>query len=477
MSTARHTGSEAHDVSATFEEQRAAFDENPMPAWHTRRDRLARLDALLCRNEAALCDAIDRDFGGRPALETRLAEIFPVRQSIRHAMRHGHRWMRPTPRSVSKWFRPATAALVPQPLGVVGIVASWNFPLLLTLSPLVCALAAGNRAMIKVSDFSPAFGEELSAAISSCFSVDEVAVVCGDLGVARAFVSMPFDHLLFTGSSSTGRAVMRAASENLTPVTLELGGKCPAVVAPGAASRKTVRRILAGKLLNAGQACIAPDYVLVHADELQSWIGACRQEASAMLPQGWADPAFCAIARVDDRARLRALNDEAVQAGTLAIPLVDAGSDSVAAAYRVAPTLLINPPQHLRVATEEVFGPLLPVFTYRHLSEAMSFVRARPRPLALYWFDTDTKRAKEAVSLLHAGGACINETLVHIAQDELPFGGIGQSGMGAYHGKAGFLTFSHSKPVFYQGRFNAMGLLTPPVGTFGRKVLNWMMRF
>jgi coniferyl-aldehyde dehydrogenase len=464
------------ELSLAFERQRAAWAAAPYPAWAERAGRLQRLQRLLVEHELALSRAIDADFGGRPAIETDLAEVWPSLEEIKFALRHGPQWMRPRHAGVGKWFLPASAQVLPQPLGVVGIIVPWNYPLFLTVGPLVAALAAGNRAMVKLSEFTPGFSALLQQLCAQAFAPEEVSIVTGGPEVAAQFSSLPFDHLLFTGSTAVGRKVMAAAAANLTPVTLELGGKSPAVITPGYPLEHAVQRILAGKLLNAGQTCIAPDYVLLPRASLAAFEDAARSHARRGYPGGLADADYCSIVNDRQYRRLVCDLDEAAGRGTRTVPLFDgAGRDD--ARHRLAPTLLIDPPPDCGAMRDEIFGPLLPLLPYDRLEDALAFVSARPRPLSLYWFDRDEARIDHALQTLPAGGVTVNDTLLHVAQAGLPFGGVGASGMGHYHGRWGFDTFSQLKPVFRQSGLNGMALFLPPYRPLARRLLGLMKRF
>ncbi|HWS75411.1 MAG TPA: coniferyl aldehyde dehydrogenase, partial [Quisquiliibacterium sp.] len=438
-------------------------------------DRLARLRTLVTENETAIEEAIDADFGGRPRIETQIAEVFPSLSEIRTALRHGRRWMKPRGAWVSKWFLPARAHVMPRPVGVVGIIVPWNYPLGLSIGPLAGALAAGNRSMIKLSEYTPAFSSLFQRLVADHFRPDEVAVVTGGPEVAAAFSALPFDHLVFTGSTAVGRRVMAAASANLTPVTLELGGKSPAVIAPGYSMEKAAARIIAGKLVNAGQTCIAPDYVLVPRSGMDAFLEAARACAARMYPRGLADPDYCSIVDQRQYGRLVRYLEEAEQTG---VRRVDgfAGPARDDAAHRMGPVLLVDPGSTLAVMRDEIFGPLLPVLPYDRPEDAVAFINGMAHPLAMYWFDDDGARADWALRQTHVGGACINETLVHFAQDELPFGGVGASGMGHYHGKWGFEAFSKLTPVFRQSRLNGMHLFMPPYRPLVHRMLALMKR-
>lgn len=470
---ASDTPSELHVV---FEIQRAAYDAAPFAEWDERRNRLERLRRLLADNEAKIEAAIDADFGGRPHVETQIAEIFPSLSETRVAIKHGKSWMKPRRAGVSKWFLPARAQVLPRPLGVVGIIVPWNYPLFLAVSPLVTALAAGNRAMVKMSEFTPSFSELFQRLIATAFRTNEVAVITGGADIAAQFSALPFDHLLFTGSTAVGRKVMGAASQNLTPVTLELGGKSPTVIAPGYPIDKAVQRVLAGKLLNAGQTCIAPDYALVPRAQMMAFVESAKRQAQRMYPAGLDDADYCSIVNTRQYVRLTGYIDQARNAGTEVVPLFT-GAERNDSAHRLAPAIVIDPPSELGIMRDEIFGPLLPVVPYDDVRDAIAFINAQPRPLALYWFDNDGHRAEAALKGTHAGGVCINETLLHVAQEDLPFGGIGASGMGHYHGKWGFDTFSKLTPVFRQSRFNGMTLFLPPYKPHVAKMLRLMKRF
>jgi coniferyl-aldehyde dehydrogenase len=470
---ASDTPAELHVI---FQIQRAAYDAAPFAEWEERRNRLERLRRLLEDNEVAIETAIDADFAGRPRIETQIAEIFPSRSEIRGAIKHGRRWMKPRSAGVSKWFLPARANVVARPLGVVGIIVPWNYPLFLAVSPLVAALVAGNRAMVKMSEFTPAFSELFQQLIASAFRSNEVAVITGGADVAAQFSALPFDHLLFTGSTSVGRKVMNAASQNLTPVTLELGGKSPAVVAPEYPIEHAVQRVLAGKLLNAGQTCIAPDYALVPRGQVSAFVEAAKRQAQGMYPKGLGDTDYCSIVNARQYQRLAGYVAQARGAGAAIVPLFG-GAEHDDATHRLAPAIMVDPAPELDIMREEIFGPLLPVIPYDDLRDAIGFINAHPRPLALYWFDKDAKRAESVLKNTHAGGVCFNETLMHVAQEDLPFGGVGASGMGHYHGRWGFDTFSKLTPVFRQSRFNGMKLFLPPYKPLVAKMLRLMKRF
>jgi acyl-CoA reductase-like NAD-dependent aldehyde dehydrogenase len=458
-----------------FSLQRDAAARHPFPDRATRDRRLAAFERLLRENVGARPAAIAHDFGHRSQHETRLLETFPSLEAVKHARRHLRGWMKPRRRGVSLWFQPGRAEVFPQPLGVVGIVVPWNYPLYLAAGPLVGALAAGNRAMIKMSELAPATGALLERLVGESFAHDEVCVVNGDADVGRAFSSLPFDHLLFTGSTAVGRAVMRAAAENLTPVTLELGGKSPAIVGPDYGIGAAAERILIGKCLNAGQTCIAPDYALVPAAQADAFVAAARRTVADCYPDLMRSPDYTAIVNGRHFARLIGLLEEARSRGAEILTLA-AGAAPDPSTRRIPPTIVRGAPEDCAVMREEIFGPILPVVPYATLDEALAYVNARPRPLALYYFDRDEARIGRVLAGTVAGGVTINDTILHIAQDDLPFGGVGASGMGEYHGRAGFDAFSKRKAVFRQARLNAMGLFKPPYGKRFERLVDFLLR-
>ena len=460
-------------LAALFAAQRDASLRAPYPPWETRARHLHALRKLLLDHGDALAEAIDADFGQRSKAEVMLAEIVLLKQEIDAALAHGRRWMKPQRRATGKWLMPARANIVPQPRGVVGIVAPWNYPLLLAAGPLVCALAAGNRALIKMSELTPRTAALFETLIAGAFARDHVAVVNGDASVGAAFAALPFDHLLFTGSTRVGRDVMLAAAANLTPVTLELGGKSPAIVGEHARFAHAVDSVIAGKLLNAGQTCIAPDYVLLPRGSEEAFIERARRRVARLYPDFARNRDYTSIVSERHYARLQRLADEAREAGAQLHPL--AASD--AAARRFAPTLVTSAPAHVALMQEEIFGPLLPLVPYDTLDEALAYVNARSRPLALYLYAQDEATIARVMRETISGGMAVNESLMQVACEGLPFGGVGASGMGVYHGYDGFVTFSQMKPVFVQSRVNARGLVAPPYGRLFRTIVNAMMKW
>ncbi len=466
---------ESDSLRSAFAVQRAAFARAPFPDAATRDRRLAALERLLRQNVAPIAAIIARDFGHRSHHETRLLEIFPSLEAVRYARRHLRRWMKPRRRAVSLWFQPGRAEVIAQPLGVAGIVVPWNYPLYLAIGPLVGALAAGNRVLVKMSELAPAFGRLFETLVADHFAPDELRVVNGDAEVAREFAALPFDHLLFTGSTAVGRMVMRAAADRLTPVTLELGGKSPAIVGPDYPVAAAAERILIGKCMNAGQTCVAPDYALVPAPRVGEFVDAARRVVRECYPDPLRSPDYSAI--VDERhfGRLAGYLEEARARGAEVVPLAE-GASPDAATRRFPPVIVLGAPDDCRVMREEIFGPILPVVPYAGFEDALAYVNERPRPLALYCFERDEPRIDRVLTGTVAGGVTINDTILHIAQESLPFGGVGLSGMGHYHGRAGFETFSKQKAVFRQSRVNAMRLFKPPYGRRFERLVAFLLR-
>jgi coniferyl-aldehyde dehydrogenase len=459
------------ELQSTFTTLQQGFARQRAPSAAQRRAWLTTARALLLDHRERLCAAVDEDFGGRSPIETLGAEIMVSDGAIAYLLEHLEDFMAPERRSVGTLFAPAWAEVRHQPKGVVGVIGPWNYPVQLAFVPLVTALAAGNRVFLKPSELTPRTSALLTELLHGAFPEDLVRVVVGGAEVGQAFSALPFDHLFFTGSTAVGRHVMRAAAENLTPVTLELGGKSPAIVHRDASLGNAVERIAFAKCLNAGQTCIAVDYALVPRERVDAFVNAYREQVSAFFPSGLAsNPDYTAIVNARHRERLEGLLADAEAKGATVVPLGPT-EDALAASGKLPPTLVLDADPSMDILQEEIFGPVLPIVPYDTLDDAIAWVNDRPRPLALYYFDTDRGRADHVLAQTHAGGACINDTLLHIAQDDLPFGGIGASGLGAYHGREGFLTFSHAKAVFHQRRVRFTKLFNPPYGRTIRTIL------
>lgn len=455
--------------------QRAA-ECDPYPSWRDRDNQLAALERLLRENADAFIAAVDQDFGHRSAHETQLLELFPSLEAVKHARRHLKQWMRPERRPVTLWFQPGRARVMHQPLGVVGVIAPWNYPILLSIGPLTAALAAGNRVMLKMSEFAPATAALVAGLAANYFARDSVIVVQGDSQVAEAFSRQPFGHLLFTGSTRVGYSVMRAAAENLTPITLELGGKSPAILGVDFSMARFAERVMVGKTMNAGQTCIAPDYVLIPENRTQDFVTAAKRTVARCYPDIMQTPDYSSIINERHFQRLLELAEEARDQGADIVPLTSLEVAPDSSTRRIPPLAVINAKDSMRIMQEEIFGPLLPVVTYRELDEAIRYVNTRPKPLALYYFDNDRKRIDKVLTETISGGVTINDTILHIAQDNLPFGGVGESGKGHYHGYEGFETFSKKKSVFFQSRISGVGLFKPPYGTLFERLMAVLLR-
>jgi len=438
--------------------------EEAPPALPERLDRLTRLRAILKGSEQHFVKAISADFGQRSPVETLIAETLFVLGEIKHATQHLKKWMAPLRVTTELQYLPGKNRLLPQPLGVVGIIAPWNYPLQLTLAPAVAALAAGNRCMIKPSELTPRFSALLKELIAAKFEPSELFVTDVDNGIAERFASLPFDHLIFTGSTRVGRIVAEAAGRNLTPVTLELGGKSPVIVDRSADLSVAAERIAYGKLLNAGQTCIAPDYALVPADCVSDFAARMRAAIERMYGNGPPNKDYTSIISDNHYARLQSLVDDASAQGGTVIQPGDAADTTWRSVRKFPPTVVTGATPQMKLMQEEIFGPILPVMACDTASEAIGYINSRDRPLALYWFGKDDAARDEVLSRTISGGVTINDCLFHFMQANQPMGGVGASGSGAYHGKWGFDTFSKLKPVFYRSKFNRLSDVYPPYG-------------
>jgi coniferyl-aldehyde dehydrogenase len=458
-------------LAELFAGQRQAYAAEPYPLLQQRLDHLATLKRLLLEHREPITQAINADFSARSPNETLIAEIMPCVEHIGYVRKRLRRWMKPNRRDVGLQFQPARARVVYQPLGVVGIMVPFNYPLNLGIAPLIAALAAGNRVMLKMSEITPHIGALLREILGKGFDEDRVAVITGEVDVARAFSALPFDHLLFTGSIPVGKHVMRAAADHLTPVTLELGGKSPAIVAEDIPLDDIMDRLVFAKAVNAGQTCVAPDYVLVPRAKVRPFLDAFKATFNRMYPRLSGNPDYTSV--IDQRSyqRLHEWLSDAAEKGAEIEPVSDEKIED--GTHRMVPRLVTGVTDAMKIMQEELFGPILPIIPYDTIDEALAFVRARPRPLALYLFTYD-RALQERVSLqTHAGSMAINEALIQVGIDDLPFGGIGPSGMGQYHGPEGFLTFSKAKSVLTKGRLNSMKMLYPP---YGGAIQQWILK-
>jgi coniferyl-aldehyde dehydrogenase len=460
------------DLAPMLARLRAAHQART-PDYLQRRDDLRRLKAALLRRLDEMVAATDADFGGRARHETLLADGMTTITDIGYTLRHLRRWMRPRRRAMNLAFLPARAEIRQVPLGVVGILAPWNYPVNLSLIPLVAAIAAGNHVLLKPSEHTPRTALFLRDLLAEVFPPERVAVALGGADLAAAFAALPFDHLFFTGSTALGRRVMQAAAPNLTPLTLELGGKSPALVAPDYPLDHAVERLVAGKCFNAGQTCIAPDYVLLPRAVLRDFAAKAQASVARRYPTRDGNPDLTAVVNERQHQRLQAIVAEARERG---VEVIECGAAPTDGRRTMPLTLLLDPPADTRAMQEELFGPLLPLVPYDDFEQALATVRAQERPLAFYPFDRDRARLERTLSSVVAGGVCVNDTMLHVAQHSLPFGGIGPSGMGHYHGEYGFQALSKAMPVMRQARFNTVGLLDPPYGKVAERLLKLLIR-
>ena len=471
--------SQSLSIATTIDEMHAQFShlyklsrDQPINDWATRAEQLDNLELMLSERQDSLAQAISADFGYRSESETQFAELFPSFTGISHARKYGKKWMKPRRASISALYMPAHNEIQPQPLGVVGIMVPWNYPLFLAVGPIIDALTAGNRVMVKMSEAAPKFAQAFAEAVARYFSQDMVCVVLGEVDIAQEFSKLPFDHLLYTGSTAVGKKVMAAAAPNLTPVTLELGGKSPVIVLNGANLESAVNRVMMGKTLNAGQTCIAPDYVLVQRKDHEAFIRLAKEWMDKHYPNIADNPDYSRIINNQQFKRVKGYLDqlpgEDVHLLTNAEPNIDT---------RLMPPIIVSEPNDdSEVMQNEIFAPVLPLVHYDTLEDAIDYVNARPRPLALYVFGDDQNEIEQVRSHTVSGGLCINEVILHVVQHDLPFGGVGHSGTGAYHGQAGFERLSHMKPIFVQNKLNGMNLLLPPYGGFFKKAMGLMLK-
>jgi len=464
---------DAQLLRGALDRLRAAYRADPYPERAVRADRLARLEAALIAHADRLVAAMSADFSHRSAFECRTFDITSSLGAIRHARRNLRRWMRTRRVRVPLHLASARAKVLPQPKGVVGVIAPWNFPVYLAVAPIADALAAGNRAMLKPSELAPRTAAAMRAMLAEAFTEDEVAVVEGGRDVGAAFAALPFDHLFFTGSTAVGQKVAEAAARNLTPVTLELGGKSPAIVTPSADLPRAARRIAWGRAASGGQVCVSPDYVLAPEGREAEVADAVMAAWRRFYPEGTASSDLSAIVSDRHLERLRGLVAEAEAAGARVMRLEETHDPAL---RKFPPTVILSPDPGLRVMKEEIFGPVLPVLGYGSTEEALAFVAERDRPLALYVFAEDAADRAPWLTGSLSGGMAINETILQVAVATLPFGGVGASGIGAYHGDAGFESFSHMKPVLTQTRWNGTSVVEPPIGAWKRRLAQLLGR-
>ncbi|PKI17170.1 coniferyl-aldehyde dehydrogenase [Colwellia sp. 12G3] len=461
-------------LTSILEQQKLDYKLSPAPSIQYRKEQLMALKMALLSHQEALVTALDKDYGQRAKQDSLMADILPCVMNINYTLKNLKKWSKPQRRHAGLLLSPAKVTVHYQPLGVIGIMVPWNFPIMLSIGPLIGVLAAGNRAMIKLSEFTPATNAVITTMLSTIFDTKTVAIVEGEADVAATFSALPFNHLIFTGSTNIGRHVMRAAANNLTPVTLELGGKSPVIIADDMPIETAVERLIFGKCLNAGQICVAPDYIFCPESKVDELIAAYQKQFKNMYPKHSNNSIdenkdYANIINDAQHKRLLSWLDEAIDKGA---KVVSASGEKINRSTRQLPTQLITQvTDDMQLMQEEIFGPLLPIMPYKDLDKVIDYINDRPRPLALYIMSFDKTTQQLLLDKTHSGGVCINDTIMHVAADDAPFGGVGDSGMGHYHGKEGFLTFSKAKTVLAQGKINMGKLVHPPYDSFIQKLM------
>ena len=468
-----------HEMRRVLAAQRQAQLQVGPPSPEVRVDRIQRAIQLLVDNDQRIAEALRSDFGHRSIDQSRLTDVASSIEALKFARKNLRSWMRTEKRRAQfpLGLLGARAEIRYQPLGVVGVISPWNFPVNLTFAPLAGIFAAGNRVMIKPSEYTPATSELMREMIESAYDETEAAVFPGGPELGQAFSRLPFDHLLFTGSTSVAHHVMRAAAENLVPCTLELGGKSPVVVSHSADLAETASKVMNGKLLNAGQICLAPDYVLVPSDRRDEFVQELRTAVESMYPTMADNPDYTAVVNERHYRRLAGYVEAARERGEQVVELKPDGETLPSAdAFRMAPTLILEPGDESPAMTDEIFGPVLPIKTYDSVDEVIDYINHRPRPLAIYYFGKDDREQERLLSRTLSGGVTLNDVIMHVSMEDLPFGGVGPSGMGAYHGRDGFRTFSHARAVFKQARIDVGKMLRPPYGSKLRGLLKQQIK-
>ncbi|MBM7071807.1 coniferyl aldehyde dehydrogenase [Shewanella sp. 202IG2-18] len=449
-------------LKKAFTTLKASFNQQPFPEYQSRNSKLKKLKQAILKQQDKLISSVDADYNGRSKDDTIIGDILPSINHINYTSKHLRKWMKPKRRHVGMALAPASLKVHYQPKGVIGIIVPWNFPIMLTLAPLATAIAAGNKVMLKLSEFTPETNAAIKSMLNDLFSDNDVVIIEGEAEIAAEFSSLPFDHLLFTGSTGVGKYVMRAASENLTPVTLELGGKSPVIVADDMDIATAVERLIYGKCLNAGQICVSPDYVLCPNNKIDDFVAAYQTKFKNMYQKVEGNHDYGAIINQRQFERLKGLLEDAKAKNAT---IISASGEEVGKQKKFATQLILNTTDDMKVMQEEIFGPILPIVGYDKLNDAIGYINGHPRPLALYIMSFDSSTQQQILSQTHSGGVCINDTVMHVAADDAPFGGIGPSGMGHYHGLEGFQTFSHAKTVLKKGWFDAGKFIHPPYGT------------
>ena len=469
------------NLNEILEKQKIAhLREGPLSV-ETRKEWIDRCIALLIKYQNEIAEAISEDFGHRSTESSLLADVAGSIGSLKSAKENIKKWVRPEKRKVTPSILGLLGAklrLEYQPLGTVGVISPWNFPVTLTFGPLGSIFAAGNRAMIKPSEFTPKTSELMKKMFEEAFSEEEVAVFTGGPDLGEAFSSLPFDHLLFTGATSIAKHVMRAASENLVPVTLELGGKSPVIISKKSNFEVSVNRVMAGKTMNAGQICLAPDYVFIPKDKKEEFISQSKKVVTDMYPSLKDNPDYTSVINQRHYDRLQGYVEEAKEKGFEVIEINPSNEDfSQQAHHKIPPTLIVDPDDSLSVMKEEIFGPILSVKTYDSIKDTVDYINSKDRPLGLYYFGDDKEEMQNVLENTTSGGVTINDVVFHVGQDNAPFGGVGPSGTGSYHGVEGFKNFSHTKTIYTQSKFDGLfGLFRPPFGSKAKSAIKGQIK-
>ncbi len=462
-------------MDVTLARQKEASIRDGIPTAEKRVEWIDQSIDLLCTHDKALCDAMSADFGHRSKDQSRLSDIAGSVETLKYAKKNVRAWMRPSKRSAQfpLGLFGARAAVHYQPKGVIGVISPWNFPVNLTFAPLAGIFAAGNRAMIKPSEFTEHTSQLLAELFPRYFSDEEVAVITGGPEVGAEFTRLPFDHLVFTGATSIAHHVMRAAAENLVPVTLELGGKSPTVIGNSADIEKAALRIMSGKTLNAGQICLAPDYVFVPEGKIAEFVAAAESAVETMYPSGLKNnDDYTSVVNQRHFDRLRSYLEDARSKGGEVVEINPRAEDfSQQSHHKMAPCIVVDATDDMKVMQDEIFGPILPIKSYKDATDVVSYINSHPRPLGLYYFGTDAGERDYVLNNTTSGGVTVNDVFFHVAQEDLPFGGVGMSGMGAYHGKDGFYEFSHKKAVYTQAAADLLAIIRPPYGKKFRRLI------
>ncbi len=460
-------------LQETFDLQKNAYLAQQFPSLEERKQDLKNLELILKKYQVEIAEAINKDFGNRSIAETNLLELFTSIDGIKDAHKRLKKWMKPQTRHTSIWFKPAKNQIIPQPLGVIGIIVPWNYPLFLSMGPLTAALAAGNRAMIKMSSNSQNLANLLREKLAEVFNEDKVCVVSNQKGIGSTFTKLPFNHMMFTGSGPTGKQVMAAAAQNLTPVTLELGGKSPTIIAEDYKMKEAVSRLLGGKMYNCGQTCVAPDYLFIPEGKEEEFVSA----AKAIMKKRYVSTETQDYTSIIDEASFTRLSDTLAdaQAKGARIEKLIPSSDPDPVTRKFPLHTVLNVTPEMTIMQDEIFGPLLPVMTYRSLDEVYAYINDHDRPLALYMFTNDKKTQTEILRNTISGGVTINDVLFHVGQHDIPFGGVGESGMGHYHGKEGFETMSKMRPVMKQSAKPSTKLFYAPYNGLAKHMMKYMI--